>query len=223
VAYATNGVATSYGDTIAFTTPVAPPFVCGTSTVTYDSHDYTTVQIGGQCWFAENLRNDNYNNGTLIPGSLDNSTWTTTNSGAQAVYGQGGANEASNLATYGRLYNWYAVNTGLLCPTGWHVPTDSEWTTLETGLGGSATAGDAMKAATPSWDGTNSTGFSALPGGYRYDFDGSFQDRGTGVYWWSSSPTYTDGWYRGLGTGSASVVRNSFGMRGGFAVRCVQD
>ena len=219
VGYATNSVGTSYGDTITFTTNV--PFACGTSTVTYDGHPYTTVLIGSQCWFKENLRNDNYNDGSPIPGNLDNSTWMYTTSGAQTVYDEGGSNGAINLATYGRLYNWYAVtNAAGLCPTGWHVPTDAEWTALETHLG--AGAGNQLKAASPTWDGTNSSGFSALPGGYRY-ISGSFSGLGGYGGWWSSSPSGSSAWYRDLDFGSSIVYQGSNNVRFGFFVRCVRD
>ncbi len=225
VGYATNSVGTSYGDTITFTTNV--PFACGTSTVTYDGHPYTTVLIGTQCWFKENLRNDNYRDGTAIPGNLTAGAWSTTTSGAQAVYDQGGANETSNLTTYGRLYNWYAVtNAAGLCPTGWDVPTDAEWTVLETHLG--AGAGDQLKATSPTWDGTNSSGFSALPGGFRSRIDGSFDNFGNNGYWWSSSPagsllSGSLAWYRDLSPGGSEVNRDNDFVRGGFSVRCVRD
>ncbi|MEY2773926.1 MAG: hypothetical protein RLZZ275_273, partial [Bacteroidota bacterium] len=234
VGYATNSVGTSYGDTITFTTSAAASvFTCGTSTVSYDGDNYTTVLIGTQCWFKENLRNDNYNDGTAIPGNLTDAQWTSTSSGAQTVYGegastvyQGSSDEVANLATYGRLYNWYAVNTGILCPSGWHVPTDAEWTTLETALGGSSVAGNELKVSssnTPAWDGTNSSGFSALPGGYRYNDGGDFYDQGYGGYWWSSSPDGTSAWDRLLGSGASNVYRNSDYARSGFSVRCVRD
>ena len=223
VGYATNSVGTSYGDTITFTTSAAASaFTCGTSTVTYDGHAYTTVQIGSQCWFKENLRNDNYNDLSPIPGNLDNSTWMTTTSGAQAVYGQNTANETANLAAYGRLYNWHAVtDVAGLCPTGWRVPTDADWTALETHLG--ANAGDQLKAASPTWDGNNSSGFSALPGGFRYNTSGSFGYLGSLGSWWSSSPSGSNAWVRYLGSGDSNVGRGSSGVRLGFSVRCVQD
>ena len=224
VGYATNSVGTSYGDTITFTTGAATPSntPCAIPSVTYDGYTYPTVQIGGQCWFAENLRNDNYNDGTAIPGNLDNSTWTTTTAGAQTVYDQGGTNESTNLATYGRLYNWYAVtNAAGLCPTGWHVPTDAEWTALATHLG--ANAGNQLKAASPTWDGTNSSGFSALPGGWRSSSTGSFYDLGDDGYWWSSSPSGSDAWYRGLYSGDSLVFGDVDDVRDGCSVRCVQD
>ncbi len=133
VAYATNSVGTSYGDTITFTTSAAPSaFTCGTSTVTYDGHNYTTVQIGSQCWFKENLRNDNYNDGSPITGNLTNSDWRTTTSGAQTVYGEGSAtiygatgydDETVNLSTWGRLYNYYGMSprmrNGRSCTMPW--------------------------------------------------------------------------------------------------------
>jgi uncharacterized protein (TIGR02145 family) len=231
VGYATNAVGTSYGDTITFTTS-APPFTCGTSTVTYDGYNYATVQIGSQCWFKENLRNDDYNDATLIPGNLDDATWSTTTSGAQTVYGEGASavssgsdNEVANLADYGRLYNWYAVNTGKLCPSGWHVPTDSEWTTLTDTLGGQLFAGTKLKASssdTPAWNGDNSSGFSALPGGSR-GASGNFSNQGNNGYWWSSSPSGALAWYRVLSSGGSNVSRDDYGTRSGFSVRCVRD
>jgi uncharacterized protein (TIGR02145 family) len=229
VGYATNSVGTSYGDTITFTTSAAAPvFTCGTSTVTYDGYAYATVLIGTQCWFQENLQTDQYRDGSSIPGSLNNSTWTTTTSGAQTVYDQGGANEASNLTTYGRLYNWYAVsNAAGLCPTGWHVPTDAEWDTLTTSLGGLSGAGNAMKSTTgwPSGDGgTNTSGFSALPGGLRDYGSGFFYDQGDYGFWWSSSPIGPDAWNRYLYSGNSGVYRaDGSSTRNGFSVRCVRD
>ena len=121
------------------------PAQCGgASTVTFDGHTYALVGIGNQCWFKENLRSDNYSNGDAVPGDLTNNQWTSTGSGAQAVYN----NDPANLATYGRLYNWYAVNDARgVCPVGFHVPSDSEWTVLENALGGSSVAGTALKSS----------------------------------------------------------------------------
>jgi uncharacterized protein (TIGR02145 family) len=192
--------------------------------VTYDGHNYTTVQIGSQCWFKENLRNDNYRDGTAIPGNLNSGQWVATVSGAQADYLQDG----TYLADYGRLYNWYAVaNPAGLCPSGWHVPTDTEWTALETQLGGSPVAGAEMKVSwsnSPSWDGTNSSGFSALPGGYRSHESGAFDNLRYYGYWWSSSPSGSSGgWYRILVSASSSVNRYSLSARLGRSGRCVQD
>jgi uncharacterized protein (TIGR02145 family) len=216
VGYATNSVGTSYGDTITFTTS-ASAFTCGT-TVSYDGHNYTTVSIGSQCWFKENLRNDNYRDGTAIPGHLDDTAWSNETSGAQTIYN---ADSVANFATYGRLYNWYAVTDAAgLCPTGWHVPSDAEWSTLGSGLGEGP--GTEMKAASPLWNGTNTSGFSALPSGYR-NTNGVFNDQGSYGFWWSSSHNGTYPSYLVLSSGDANITRYNFDARRGFSVRCVQD
>jgi uncharacterized protein (TIGR02145 family) len=189
------------------------------------------VAIGTQCWFAENLRSDTYRNGDAIPGNLTDAQWTSTSSGAQTVYGEGtsavyhgSSDEVANLSTYGRLYNWYAVNDSRgLCPSGFHVPSDGEWTVLENALGGSAVAGTALKASSPAWDGTNSSGFSALPGGYRNVNNGNFYNEGYHGNWWSSSPDWTNAWFRNLAFGNSNVSRNSNSIRNGFSVRCIRD
>ncbi len=191
--------------------------------VTFDGHTYDLVQIGSQCWFKENLRSDNYRNGDAIPGNLSNSQWTSTNLGAQAVFD----NSNANLATYGRLYNWYAVNDARgLCPTGFHVPTDGEWTELVNYLGGEQVAGAKMKSSpsdTPAWDGTNSSGFSALPGGYRNYPNGDFYVGGDYGGWWSSSADGSNSaWYRDLYSDNDYVARGSSSLRSGFSVRCLK-
>ena len=198
----------------------------GITTVTYDGHEYPTVGIGTQCWFAENLRSTKYNDDAVIPSGLDNTSWSTTTEGAMTIYDEGGSNEAANLADYGRLYNWHAVNTGKLCPTGWHVPTDAEWTTLTDHLGGPSVAGLKMKSSasdSPSWNGTNSSGFSALPGGLRSSVNGDFGNVGLLGYWWSSSPQSSDAWGRGLNSYGDYVDRSNYYQRYGFSVRCVRD
>jgi uncharacterized protein (TIGR02145 family) len=217
------------------------PAQCGgASTVTFDGHTYALVAIGTQCWFAENLRSDTYRNGDAIPGNLSDAQWTSTSSGAQTVYGegtstvyQGSSDEVANLATYGRLYNWYAVNDSRgLCPSGYHVPSDGEWMTLEMALGmtssqvnstGGRGTDQGTQLKTSSWGGTNSSGFSALPGGYRNDDGGNFSSQGYYGYWWSSSPYGADAWYRHLYSGYSNVSRNYDGARYGFSVRCVRD
>ena len=206
----------------------------GITTVTFYGHTYALVGIGNQCWFKENLRSDTYRNGDAILGDLTDSQWTSTSSGAQAVYN----NDPANLATYGRLYNWHAVNDSRgLCPVGFHVPSDGEWMTLEMALGmTSAQAnftgwrgtdqGAQLKASSndsPPWDGLNSSGFSALPGGYRNDHSGFFSILGNLGYWWSSSPSGSSAWYRFLFSGYSNVSRNDINVRLGFSVRCVRD
>jgi uncharacterized protein (TIGR02145 family) len=207
------------GGTIRFKVRTGKPGPCsGAEVVRFDGYDYPTVAIGEQCWFKENLRSDNYRNGDVIPGTLSNSQWTSTSSGAQAVY----ENKPASLATYGRLYNWYAVKDARgLCPTGFHVPTDEEWKELEGTLGGTSVAGTAMK--TTSWGGTNSSGFSALPGGDRGHSSGSYFSHGDYGSWWSSAPNGTNAWYNGLLSGYSNVARFYADARSGLSVRCVRD
>jgi uncharacterized protein (TIGR02145 family) len=207
------------GGSIRFKVRTGKPGPCsGAEVVRFDGYDYPTVAIGAQCWFKENLRSDNYRNGDVIPGNLSNAQWISATSGAQAVY----ENDASSLATYGRLYNWFAVKDARgLCPSGFHVPTDEEWKELEGTLGGTSAAGAAMK--TTSWGGTNSSGFSALPGGCRSSDDGNFYEQGDYGSWWSSSPSGTGAWYRNLYSGYSNVYRYYDYSRFGFSVRCVRD
>jgi uncharacterized protein (TIGR02145 family) len=185
------------------------------------------VKIGDQVWFAENLRSSTYRNGDPIPGGLSDEEWKSTPSGAQSVQGQGTSDEAENLEDYGRLYNWNAVNDPRgLCPSGYHVPSDEEWTDLENHLGGSPVAGAALKSSTsdsPAWDGDNSSGFSALPGGGRYYVSGNFYYQGDYGFWWSSSPDGAYAWARYLSSGLSSVSRSDANLRDGFSVRCVRD
>lgn len=195
-----------------------------TGTVRFDGYDYRIVEIGSQCWFAENLRSEHYANGHKIPDHLRSSEWIAVNQGAQSVY----KNKAKKLATYGRLYNWYAVKDSRgLCPRGWHVPTDSEWIVLTDGLGGSLVAGNEMKSSlydSPSWDGTNDSGFAALPGGWRGSSYGYFNNGKDTGYWWSGSPDgRLDAWCWGLFSDDDDVGRSSFSQRAGFSVRCLRD
>ena len=154
----------------------------------------------------------------------DNGVWSSTNDGARAAYN----NDASNVATYGYLYNWHAVdNSAGLCPTDWHVPTDEEWTALTTELGGESVAGIKMKSSStdsPSWDGDNSSGFSALPEGFRHNSNGNFYLEGSNGYGWSASPDGTShAWNRSLNSVAGSVYRDYNDLRYGFSVRCLRD
>ena len=210
------------------------PLECGgVSTVTYDGYTYDLVAIGDQCWFAENLRSEHYANGDAIPGELSNSEWSGTSNGAQAIYN----NSPVNLADYGRLYNWYAVDDSRgLCPSGWHIPTDGEFMTLEIELGMSESEandtgwrgtdqGTQMKSSPsgdPSWNGTNTSGFSGLAGGYRY-LDGDFFSGGYYGCFWSASAIGTNAWSRFLLGGDTEVNRDLYSLRNGFSVRCVRD
>ena len=197
-------------------------FSCGSS-VDYQGYDYTTVFIGGQCWFAENLRSENYNNGDEISSNLSDGEWGNTSSGAVAVYNE----DVANLETYGRLYNWYAVDDARgLCPIGWHVPTDGEWTELTDHLGGESVAGGQMKTDygwSGGGNGTDSSSFSGLPGGNRLS-TGDFSNAGDYGWWWSSSPyNGISGWVRYLHSSWENVIRTNGNPRAGFSVRCIQD
>ena len=201
---------------------------CGKYSVTdVDGNSYATVQIGTQCWTQSNLWVSKYRNGDNITNITDNTQWSQTNTsstGAWCNY----SNTASNGTTYGKLYNWYAVNDSRgLCPTGWHVPTDAEWTTLTTFLGGTSVAGGAMKSTTgwnaPNTGATNSSGFIGLPGGSR-GFDYGFGGLGNRAYLWSSSNSGSGyAWGRGLYYLNGGVNRNGYDSRNGFSVRCVRD
>ena len=137
--------------------------------------------------------------------------------------------EAQSLAAYGRLYNWYAVDDARgLCPAGWHVPTDGEWTELEdyiTSQGFAGTEGTALKSTT-GWynngNGTDDFGFSALPGGYRYSY-GYFSNAGVYGFWWSSSPSGGNAWLRACVYYRSSHHRSNYDPRYGFSVRCLRD
>jgi uncharacterized protein (TIGR02145 family) len=192
--------------------------------VLYDRKAYALVEIGSQCWFKENLAADNYRNGDAIPGGLSDSQWASTLQGAQVIWGETWG-DVSALTTYGRLYNFYAVaDPRGLCPTGYHVPSDDEWSTLTNFLGGDYVA-DALRSSStdvPAWDGTNSSGFSALPGGFRSYSSGYFF-LGNYGYWWSSSPSGSYAWTRYLFSGDSFVFRYTHDGRDGFSVRCVRD
>ena len=202
--------------------------------MTYDGRTYDLVEIGGQCWFADNLATDQYRNGDPIPTGLSNTTWLNTTAGAYAIYN----NDLANDVTYGKLYNWYTtVDSRGLCPTGWHVPTDCEWMYLEGSLGMSVTdqetagwrgtnEGGALKSTTgwisPNTGATNSSGFTAFPGGYRYG--GTYGNVGISGYWWSSTEFGSNlAGYRLLDNDYSSVFLFSNGKQSGFSVRCVWD
>ena len=215
----------------AFGTCSEIPWSCGDA-LEYQGYDYETVQIGEQCWFAENLRSENYENGDLIPSNLTDSERESQSSGAASVYEE----DAFYYESYGLLYNWYAVTDARgLCPSGWHAPTDEEWMGLEMTLGMSeeetnetdwrgTNQGQQMKTDY-GWgyggNGSNSSGFSAVPGGYRR-FYGSYQLPTVGVgYWWTSNPEI--GINRALRTDQDKVQRRINNPNNGFSVRCLKD
>lgn len=220
------------------------PFSCGDSLL-LDNYWYVTTLVGDQCWFAENLRTTVYANGDLIPAGLTDGEWTSTTSGASAVYGEGSVDcyqvpedndacdEAWSLEAFGRLYNWYAVDDARsLCPPDWHVPTDDEWTELENYVSDQCLDGDGAMVlkSTSGWawsgsgNGTDELGFSALPGGFRdggTNYYGFWNVHYEG-YWWSSTQSGGSAWRRILFTGT-SIERSLRGKRWGYSVRCLKD
>jgi uncharacterized protein (TIGR02145 family) len=192
---------------------------------------YKTIVIGTQEWMAENLNTRIYRNGDAIPTNLDNATWQATTNGAWAYFN----NAASYSCPYGKLYNWYAcVDTRQLCPAGWHVPTDEEWSILTGYLGGGSVAGGKMKTtgtietATGMWTtantpATNNSGFSGSPGGLR-DYYGYYYDIGYYGSWWSTSEyeiDYARNCY--LSYGSDDAISGGNYKQTGFSVRCLRD
>lgn len=207
----------------------------GPTTVTdIDGNVYNVVSIGNQCWMKENLKTTHYKNGAAIPSNLSDAQWQATTSGASADYN----NDPTNTAVYGKLYNWYAVaDPQGLCPTGWHVPQDWEWnllikaidsnadTTIITGVQ-SQIAGGAMKQigttywASPNLGATNNSGFSGLPGGYRYGDGDDYYSLNTSGIWWSNSSQH---WHRVINNSLSSISKFHDYPTDGMSVRCVRD
>ena len=235
-AYATNTVGTAYGNEVSFTTPSIPAITCGTSTISdVEGNFYQTVQIGTQCWTQSNLKVSYYRNGDSILTGLSNSSWQNTTAGAFAIYD----NNPVSDGLYGKLYNHYAVmDTRGLCPTGWHVPTDSDWNTLETFLGGPTVAGGSLKDTSteqrvgdwlsPNTAATNSSGFTAWPGGAK-DSGGGFLNGGSNYqgfsgFWWTSSLSgSSSAWFRHLWYQDGEVFTGSIDLNWGLSVRCLRD
>jgi uncharacterized protein (TIGR02145 family) len=212
---------------------------CPPTVTDYDNNIYNTVLIGNQCWMKENLRARSYQNGTLIPIITNSVTWTTLNTGGRCWYN----NDSTSYAmVFGSLYNWHAiVNSNGLCPAGWHVPTDLEWQTMEMYLGMSASQasstdwrgtdeGGKLKMTgflfwnSPNTGATNSSGFTALPGGGRSYSDGFYYSYGNSSGWWtSSSYSTTQSWERDLGHDRATINRRYINYKTGSYVRCLKD
>lgn len=187
---------------------------------------YQSVSICCQSWMSKNLDVTNYRNGDPIPKVTDQAAWGALTTGAYCYNN----NDSTNYAAYGKLYNWYAVNDPRgLAPEGWHVPTDFEWTTLSTCLGGEAVAGGPMKEpdtlhwAPPNYGATNLSGFTGFAGSYR-DGEGSFYgNEDIGIFWSATAFDTFNVWYRYLGSNNVELTRNSFDKGGGFSVRCIKD
>jgi len=183
------------------------------------------VTIGTQVWMTKNLDVSTFRNGDPIPQAKTDEEWKKAGENKQPAWCYYN-NDPANGAKYGKLYNWYAVNDSRgLAPVGYHIPSDAEWTKLTDFLGGNEVAGTKMKS-TDGWkgngNGTNESGFSGLPGGYRSNY-GSFSYVGDYGTWWSSSEDLTlSAWNRALSYDDGSVGRNNY-VKVGFSVRCLRD
>ena len=211
---------------------------CGTIS-DIDGNSYNTVLIGTQCWTKENLKVTKYNDGSNITEINSTGTWNNTIvTGARTVYND----IPANLSTYGYLYNWYAAtDSRKLCPAGWHVPTDGEWTSLiqfivPTEILGtsqgtqSLTAGGKMKSTgttlwnSPNTGADNSSGFTALPGGYRRNGPGTFNVIRSRAFFWSATTSSSIfAWSRDLYGNTGDVDRETNSKSDGFSVRCLRD
>jgi uncharacterized protein (TIGR02145 family) len=207
-----------------------PDLIYGSMT-DQEGNVYRTIVIGTQEWMAENLSTSVYRNGDAIATGLSTSQWTSTVQGAWAYF----QNDASKNCPFGKLYNWYAcVDARELCPSGWHVPTDADWTVLSDYLGGEAIAGGKMKtlgmsdSATGLWSApnsgaTNSSGFSGIPGGYRM-LQGPYSNLEFIGYYWSSSDFVTlSTYYRYIIYDDVDLTRVTGAKGNGFSVRCLRD
>jgi uncharacterized protein (TIGR02145 family) len=239
-AYATNAAGTSYGPVIAFNTSQIPPpqfnmELSYGSLNDIDGNSYKTIQIGSQTWMAENLKTTKFNDGTDMQNVTDSATWANLSTPAYCFL----FNEPTVFkATYGALYNWFAVNTGKLCPSGWHVPSDVEWHDLSLFLdpateyrtnesflaGGMLKESGTMHYRYSNIGATNETGFTALPGGMRWKSP-EFMIAAFFGYWWSSTEMSSDvAWSIIISGGSKTLNRNSSGIKTrGYSIRCLKD
>ena len=226
--------------TTTTTSTTLPATTSTTSTTTSSSSTTTTtttalpgVLIGTQRWALTNLDVTTYRDGTPIPQVTDPTAWAGLTTGAWCYYN----NDPANGAVYGKLYNWYAVNNtinGGLAPVGQHIPIDTEFTTLTTFLGGEGVAGGKMKstgnfqAGTGLWydpniGATNESGFTGLPGCFRYLSGGFSNSNYDGLWWSSSQSSTTNAWFLDLYYYDDNANRNAYNKRGGFSVRCIID
>jgi len=188
-----------------------------------DGNTYSTVMIGSQVWMGSNLKTTKYNDGSAISLVSNTTLWSERTDGAYCYYN----NSGTNGTIYGALYNWFAVNTGKLCPTGWHVPSGTDWSTLATTLGGGSFAGGKLKeTGTTHWTNNNGAsdlvGFTALPGGRR-NSSGTFEYIGTKSMWWTSTINGTFADYKSIDNTSVVLSGSYDNHKNGRSVRCVKD
>lgn len=194
-----------------------------------DGNIYGTVVLGSQEWMTSNLKSLHFSNGDVIPHNFSQSAWSGLNQSSGADYYN---NDPLTGATYGVLYNWAAAsNINNVCPTGWHVPSNQEWTTLINFAGGSATAGGLLKERDtthwnyPNFNATNSTGFTALPSGLRHN-TGSNQFLNDFGFWWTSTQGTANTSFAynvKMSYADEIVLQYESNQRGGFAIRCLKN
>jgi uncharacterized protein (TIGR02145 family) len=239
-AYVTTALGTSYGNELEFTIPNEMKFPIITDSIfDLEGNNYKTVVIGTQTWMAENLRATKKNDGTIIPNEKDIQISNNLHT-SQCTYNY--TNNIDSINKYGRLYTWEAITNGKICPQGWHIPTDNEWTILSNYLisngfnEDSSTTGNKIArslAATTDWEEgkicgyeqelNNRTGFSALPGGYIYGFK-HFSNINEFGYWWSSTESNADNaYYRRIYYNLDNFGKGSFDKNYGLSVRCIKD
>ena len=202
--------------------------VIGETVVDIDGNVYQVVTIGSQKWMKGNLKVTRYNDGTPIPLVTGATEWNQSETPAYCWYD----NNEAYKHPYGAIYNWYAAGQPNICPEGWHVPTDEEWTQLTTYLGGEAEAGNKLKEAgtahwkSPNTGATNETGFTALPGGWRFYNDGEFKELNEAGRWWTSTgheSFLSAAWYRQMKFNGRNVFRHNLLKGHGYCIRCLKD
>jgi uncharacterized protein (TIGR02145 family) len=193
-----------------------------------DGKTYKTLNIYGKTWMTENLNTTHYRDGTPIQEVKGNANWDTLKA-TDAAYCWYNDDSATYAGTYGAIYTWAVVNTKKLCPTGWHVPTDAEWTTLTNYLGGTSVAGGKLKETgtthwkSPNTGATNETGFTALPGGMRA-INGACIYVGEDGRWWSATEASANyAWIRSMSYVDSNVTGGNRSKFSGFSVRCLKD
>jgi uncharacterized protein (TIGR02145 family) len=202
------------------------PWVNYGSLTDQEGNTYKTIKIGYQTWMVQNLTTTKLTDGTPIPVVDDPGTWS--NLTTQACCWQN--NDPFRKVTYGVLYNWFTVNSGKLCPSGWHVPSDAEWTTLVDYLGGESIAGGKLKEIgfrhwnSPNTGSTDEVNFRALPGGYRQNGSGAyFENLGVSGCWWTTGKIADKTIIRVLYYDNNEVQKSLYPRQYGFSVRCVWD
>jgi len=204
--------------------PVFNPQLNYGSVTDQDGNTYKTIKIGTQIWMAENLKTTKFSDGTAIPHISDSIVWGTLKTPAYCWYNN---SESDYKPSCGALYNWYAIGSGKLCPTGWHVPTNEEWETLFDYLGGKDIAANILKEEgyTHCSDSKadNSSGFTAILGGYR-DYKGRFFYNGYISNWWSYSERNSMySWYIYLYCDYSNVYSYYYTKNYGLSIRCIKD